>query len=82
LIEAANHVHRVASGIRSKTQAYLRLSLDERIGAFCSAFEEAVGLVDIMPGIACQMANFMVTEIGTAICRAPTANHLAALAQS
>jgi transposase len=63
-------------------------SLDETIGRFdqqiedyCRPFEEAVELLDTIPGIACNAAEILVSEIGTDMRRFPTANPLAAWAE-
>jgi transposase len=60
-------------------------SLDETIArfeaqieAYCVPFEEAVVLLDTIPGVARQMAEIMVAEMGTDMSRFPTADHLAA----
>src|SRR5512145_3179619 len=59
-------------------------SLDETIGRFdeqiieyCRPFEEAVALLDTIPGIARQTAEIIVAEIGTDMSRFPSADHLA-----
>jgi transposase len=53
---------------------------DAQVAAYCAPFEEAVGLLDTIPGVARQTAEIMVAEIGTAMGRFPTADHLAAWA--
>jgi transposase len=53
---------------------------DVQIEAYCAPFEEAVVLLDTIPGVARQTAEIMVSEIGTDMSRFPTANHLAAWA--
>jgi transposase len=62
-------------------------ALDETIAHFnaeiqryCAPFEEAVELLDTIPGVARQTAQVIVSEIGTDMSRFPTANHLAAWA--
>lgn len=53
---------------------------DEQIEAYCRPFEEAVVLLDTIPGVARQTAEIIVSEIGTDMSRFPTADHLAAWA--
>jgi transposase len=53
---------------------------DEQIEAYCRPFEEAVVLLDTIPGVARQTAEIIVAEIGTDMSRFPTADHLAAWA--
>jgi transposase len=53
---------------------------DAQIEAYCAPFEEAVVLLDTIPGVARQTAEIMVSEMGTDMSRFPTANHLAAWA--
>jgi len=62
-------------------------SLDETIARFnqeiedyCRPFEEAVVLLDTIPGIARESAEIIVSEIGTDMSRFPTAQHLASWA--
>lgn len=62
-------------------------SLDESIGRFdlqieeyCRPFEQAVCLLDTIPGVARESAQVIVSEIGTDMSRFPSANHLAAWA--
>jgi transposase len=62
-------------------------SLDESIARFdaeiekyCHPFEEAVDLLDTIPGVAQRIAEVIVSEIGSDMSRFPTANHLAAWA--
>lgn len=62
-------------------------SLDESIARFdaeiekyCHPFEEAVELLDTIPGVARRIAEVIVSEIGSDMSRFPTANHLAAWA--
>lgn len=53
---------------------------NEQIEAYCRPFEEAVVLLDTIPGVARETAEIIVAEIGTDMSRFPTANHLAAWA--
>jgi transposase len=53
---------------------------DDEIKEYCHPFEEAVQLLDTIPGIARETAEIIVSEIGTDMCRFPTANHLASWA--
>ncbi len=53
---------------------------DEQIEAYCRPFEEAVVLLDTIPGVARQTAEIIVAEIGTDMSRFPSADHLAAWA--
>jgi len=62
-------------------------SLDETIGRFneqieeyCHPFEQAVSLLDSIPGVGQETAEIIVAEIGVDMSRFPTANHLAAWA--
>ena len=62
-------------------------SLDESIARFdaeiekyCCPFEEAVELLDTIPGVAHRIAEVIVSEIGNDMGRFPTADHLAAWA--
>ena len=62
-------------------------SLDETIARFdveiekyCHPFEEAMELLDTIPGVARRSAEVIVSEIGCDMSRFPTANHLAAWA--
>lgn len=62
-------------------------SLDESIARFDAEiekysrpFEEAVDLLDTIPGVAQRIAEVIVSEIGSDMSRFPTANHLAAWA--
>jgi len=62
-------------------------SLDETIGRFneqieeyCRPFEQAVVLLDTIPGVARETAEVIVAEIGVGMSRFPSANHLAAWA--
>lgn len=53
---------------------------DQEIEEYCRPFEEAVALLDTIPGVARQTAENIVAEIGTDMSRFPTANHLASWA--
>jgi len=53
---------------------------DEQIQEHCAPFEEAVRLLDTIPGVARQTAEIIVAEIGTDMSRFPSAAHLAAWA--
>jgi transposase len=53
---------------------------DEEIEKYGRPFEEAVRLLDTIPGVAHRTAEVIVSEIGTEMSRFPTANHLAAWA--
>jgi len=53
---------------------------DQEIEEYCRPFEEAVVLLDTIPGIARKTAEIIVSEIGTDMSRFPTANHLASWA--
>jgi transposase len=53
---------------------------DAQVEAYCAPFEEAVVLLDTIPGVARQTAEIIVSEIGTDMSRFPTADHLAAWA--
>jgi transposase len=53
---------------------------DEEIKKYCAPFEEAVVLLDTIPGIARASAEMIVAEIGSDMTRFPSANHLAAWA--
>jgi transposase len=53
---------------------------DAEIQRYCAPFEEAVELLDTIPGVARQTAQVIVSEIGIDMNRFPTANHLAAWA--
>jgi transposase len=59
-------------------------SFDETIGRFdkeieeyCHPFEEAVELLDTIPGVGRQAAEIIVSEIGADMTRFPSADHLA-----
>jgi len=53
---------------------------DQEIEAMCRPFEEAVVLLDTIPGVARQTAEIIVGEIGVDMSRFPTADHLASWA--
>jgi transposase len=53
---------------------------DARIQAICGPCDEAVGLLDTMPGVARHTAEMLVAEIGTDMTRFPSADHLASWA--
>jgi len=53
---------------------------DAQIQAICGPFEEAVGLLDTIPGVARHTAEMLVAEIGTDMTRFPNADHLASWA--
>lgn len=53
---------------------------DPQIEAYCRPFEEALQLLDTIPGVARDTAEIIVSEIGTDMSRFPTADHLAAWA--
>jgi transposase len=53
---------------------------DAQIQAICGPFEEAVGLLDTIPGVARRTVEMLVAEIGTDMTRFPNADHLASWA--
>jgi len=53
---------------------------DQQIREYCRPFEEAVVLLDTIPGVARKTAEVIVSEIGVNMSRFPTANHLASWA--
>lgn len=53
---------------------------DQEVEAYCRPFEKAVELLDTIPGVGREVAEIIVSEIGTDMSRFPTANHLAAWA--
>jgi transposase len=53
---------------------------DEQIQEYCHPFEEAVKLLDTIPGVARETAEVIVAEIGTDMSRFPSADHLASWA--
>jgi len=50
---------------------------DQIIEEYCTPFEEAVALLDTIPGVWREVAEVIVAEIGTDMSRFPTAAHLA-----
>jgi transposase len=55
-------------------------NFDEEIRAYCHPYEEAVALLDTIPGVARRTAEVIVSEIGVDMSRFPTADHLASWA--
>lgn len=53
---------------------------DAEIEKYCHPFEEAVELLDTIPGVARRIAEVIVSEIGSDMQRFPTSGHLAAWA--
>ena len=53
---------------------------DQQIVEYCHPFEDAVVLLDTIPGVARATAEAIVAEIGTDMSRFPTADHLASWA--
>ncbi|AFY46291.1 transposase [Nostoc sp. PCC 7524] len=53
---------------------------DQQIEEYCRPFDQAVELVDTIPGVARRTAEIIVSEIGTDMSRFPSAEHLAAWA--
>lgn len=53
---------------------------NEQIETYCRPFEEAVTLLDTIPGVGRETAEVIVSEIGIDMSRFPTANHLASWA--
>ena len=53
---------------------------DEEIVEYSRPFEQAVELLDTIPGVARRIAEIIVSEIGTDMSRFPTADHLASWA--
>jgi transposase len=51
---------------------------DQQVQDYCAPFEQAVTLLDTIPGVARQTAEVIVSEIGTDMSRFPSAAHLAA----
>jgi transposase len=49
---------------------------DAQIQEICGPFDEAVGLLDTIPGVARHTAEMIVAEIGTDMTRFPSADHL------
>ena len=54
---------------------------DEEIERYCRPFEEAVVLLDTIPGIARETTEIIISEIGTDMSRFPSAHHLASWAE-
>lgn len=53
---------------------------DREIETYCVPFQEAIPLLDTIPGVAQTTAELIVSEIGTDMSRFPSADHLAAWA--
>lgn len=53
---------------------------DQQIEEYCCPFEQAVTLLDTIPGVARQVAEIIVSEIGTDMSRFPTPEHLSSWA--
>jgi transposase len=53
---------------------------DAQIQEICGPVEEAIGLLDTIPGVARHTAEMLIAEIGTDMSRFPSADHLAAWA--
>jgi transposase len=53
---------------------------DAQIQTICGPFDEAVSLLDTIPGVARRTAELIVAAIGTAMTRLPSADHLASWA--
>lgn len=53
---------------------------DEQIEEYCRPFEQAVALLDTIPGVDRQAAEIIVSEVGTDMSRFPSAGHLASWA--
>jgi len=53
---------------------------DAEIAKYCAPFEQAVDLLDTIPGIGRATAEVIVSEVGTDMTRFPSAQHLAAWA--
>lgn len=53
---------------------------NEQIEEYCRPFEQAVTLLDTIPGVGRETAEIIVAEIGIDMSRFPSANHLAAWA--
>jgi transposase len=56
------------------------MRFNEQIEVYCRPFEEAVVLLDTIPGVGRETAEIIVSEIGTDMSRFPTADHLASWA--
>jgi len=53
---------------------------NQQVEAYCRPFEEAVVLLDTIPGVGREVAEIIVSEIGTDMSRFPSADHLASWA--
>lgn len=53
---------------------------DQEIETYCRPFEEAVELLDTIPGVGRQAAEIIVSEMGNDMSRFPSADHLASWA--
>lgn len=53
---------------------------NEQIEVYCRPFEDAVNLLDTIPGVGRETAEIIVSEIGTDMSRFPTADHLSSWA--
>jgi transposase len=53
---------------------------DQEIETYCRPFEEAVKLLDTIPGVGHEAAEIIVSEMGSDMSRFPTADHLASWA--
>lgn len=53
---------------------------NEQIEVYCRPFEDAVVLLDTIPGVGRETAEIIVSEIGTDMSRFPTADHLSSWA--
>lgn len=53
---------------------------NEQVAEYCRPFEEAVSLLDTIPGVGREVAEVIVSEIGTDMSCFPSANHLASWA--
>lgn len=53
---------------------------DRQIEDYCRPFEASTQLLDTIPGVVRDIAEIIISDIGTDMSRFPTANHLAARA--
>lgn len=53
---------------------------DKQVEEYCRPFEEAVSLLDTIPGVGRETAEIIVSEIGTDMSHFPSADHLASWA--
>ncbi len=53
---------------------------NQQVQEYCRPFEEAATLLDTIPGVGREIAEIIVSEIGTDMSRFPTAEHLASWA--